>query len=296
MIVDDTTLKSNYLATVFDGKLFIYLDEISQGTAKDNNKTHNFVKAIQTNKKLSMQKKYENITKMTELTAAIYMSSNMVKPIKLEPTDRRNTVFKALASLVKLNFFGLGSYEDLMDAIKEEMEDFAKELLNYPVDKNKANFPMHTSEKQALIDSTTDMFTKFTEALLKRDIKYFTDLLYADSREGRDYFKDLLDGFIDGYVSRRRLKHYFNLLNGLEGSKALSTVKLREELLARESIVFNNDNAKPNSRDSGDLRYQLPEVDASVLEELKRYKESMIKDQSFIPGQRFAPHPTLTIQ
>ena len=84
MVLDDQALSQTFLQSMFDGKIFIFLDEISQGTVKNNKLVKNLIKAIITNARLPLQAKYKNTTKETELKAAVYIASNEYKSMELE--------------------------------------------------------------------------------------------------------------------------------------------------------------------------------------------------------------------
>lgn len=253
-VLNDKTLKGNFLQTVFQGRMFVFLDEISQGTSSNNKEIKNFVKAITTSKSMALEKKYSNTTKETELKAAVLIASNEYKSMELEQTDRRTTVFEADQVLTDNNFFGHGDYETMWAAIKSELIDFAKFLKNYKVDKSMANKPMLTKEKESLQESTSDKFTNFANAICEMNLEFFEDLKYDESPSVRDYYSGLEKGFEDGYVSKKRLKYY--LQYSLD--KKISTVNLMRELKVRRPDIFDNeDRMTTSSKDGGDIRFHL---------------------------------------
>ena len=70
----------------------------------------------------------------------------------------------------------VGSYDRLIAAIHEELEDFAKYLYHYPVDAKWANVVMETPEREALIEATTDKFTLFANAIKNKNLDFFAHL------------------------------------------------------------------------------------------------------------------------
>ena len=184
--------------------------------------------------------------------------------------------------MVKLDFFGFKDFSSFWTQIESELEDFAKYLKNVKVDVNLANSPMHTLEKDALSQATNDKYSNFCDAICSKNIEHFIDMKDNDVAHLKNHYKDLIDGFRANYVSKKRLKHYFNELYSLPDSKKVTTVELLKELKLRRPDVFDNkDNQTISSRDGGDIRFKL---DAKI---------AFVDDSSLLNGGLYARPSTL---
>ena len=73
--INDKTIRTNYMGSIVEGRLFINCDEITHNTS-DNKTLKNFLKMLVSNKKGSFEKKYQNIEEETSLYAMVLFTSN----------------------------------------------------------------------------------------------------------------------------------------------------------------------------------------------------------------------------
>lgn len=246
--INDKTVRTNYMGSIVEGRLFINCDEITHN-ASDNKTLKNFLKMLITNKKGSFEKKYANIEEETLLYAMLLFTSNAALPLEIEHGDRRFTVFKSGKNLFLLNFLGYGSAENLIEAIKAELEDFALYLLNYNVDVAKASFPMNTPEKEAMVGSTNDKFLNFYQALKTKNIAHFLDLKFDNPA----IYNEVVLAFRDNRISRTMIRDVFNALE----DEHISTKKLMARLRSIDTDFFGDQNMK--KRADGNPMYCLDE-------------------------------------
>lgn len=236
--INDKTIRTNYMGSIVEGRLFINCDEITH-TASDNKTLKNLLKMLVSNKKGSFEKKYANIDEETPLYALILFTSNAALPIEIEHGDRRFTVFKTGINLSKLSFLGYGSANKLIEAIQSELEDFAVYLLNYPVDHMKASIPMETPEKEAMKGSTNDKFLNFYQALKTKNLVHFADLRFDNPA----MYNEVLLAFRSNRISRPMIRDIFNALE----DDRISTKKLMTRLRSIDVNFFSESNMKKRS-------------------------------------------------
>ena len=236
--INNSILRSNYLAPFFKNKIFYNLDEISQGTFKENKRIKNFIKPLITNDTLTLDEKFTTIEKSISIKGGVLITSNEHIPLEIEPGDRRFNVFPSKIKLTKRNFLGWQTHEAFKKQIHSELEDFARYLYHYEVDAMQANRAIMTPEKRALIQATTDRYTLFANAIVNQDLQFFSTLEDAGSMH---YIHLKLD-FSKNRIRRNILKEIFNLIN----EDSISTTKLMKELQLRYPQVFGVEPIKSN--------------------------------------------------
>ncbi len=202
--INDNILKSHFLAPIFENKLFYNLDEISQGY-KDNKRQKNMLKGLVTNPVISLERKHKNIEEPITLYGAVLITSNEPKFLEIEPSDRRYNIFSSNMKLLDRAYL-VGSFENLIAAIKEELEDFARYLYHYPADAYKANHIIKTKEREALIEATTDKYTLFAMAIINRDLEFFAHL----QENYQLTYQEIEKSFKNGKVRRKDLTEWFS--------------------------------------------------------------------------------------
>jgi len=264
--VNDKTMKGDFLGSIVEGRLVMNLDEISSGT-QNNKEFKNQLKALISNRGGTFQKKHVNTEEETPLYAMIIITSNEPKALEVESKDRRLTVFETFGNIAETNFLGLGDYHKLVEAITNELEDFAMMLLNYDVDVKLATTAMNTPEKEALVGVTSNRFKTFSDALKKMDKDFFEDL--KDDSIYDDKYNQLLNCFRKYRLSRKLLKHVYGKLYG-----PITTNALMEQLTAIDPVFFNKEkNAVKDS--SGDYLFRL-DTDSNNF-----FTNNMQEDDSF---------------
>ncbi|PHO09608.1 hypothetical protein CPG37_08900 [Malaciobacter canalis] len=205
--VGNKTLKSQFLGSVFENRLFININEMSHDI-KSNKENKNSLKELITDSEFAGEKKYENISKPIKLNAQILITSNEVYILEIELKDRRFTVLSTAGNISneKYNFFGFGDFKVFKKQLESELRDFALYLKNYPINVNLANKVLDTPEKMALVKGTNDRFKLFINALLTKDTEYLETLkaieptTYANIllgfKKNRIYQKDILPAYI----------------------------------------------------------------------------------------------------
>lgn len=148
--INDKTLNSHYLGGLVEDVLFFNLDEISVQKAKSAT-VKNFLKALVANETITAEKKYKTLERESRIYGQVLITSNEIEVLEVEPSDRHYSVFNTAGELKHVNFLGYGSYEALLNAIKNELEAFTCFLKNYRVDVQSANTALMSDEKEQLI-------------------------------------------------------------------------------------------------------------------------------------------------
>ncbi len=169
----NAALKTNYKGALLKDKLFINFNEIA---TRNNTDIKNFLKALITDKSAIEEEKQITMRESVELFGQILITSNDNFPIDIEEHDRRYSVFSTAMNIQKSNYFGYGNYENLIVHIEDELEDFAKFLKSYDVNKELVNTPLNTVEKQAIINLSKDTFKLFFQAIISMNEDYFSYL------------------------------------------------------------------------------------------------------------------------
>lgn len=241
--INDKTLQTNFLGGIVEGRLFYNLDEISHsiGTSKQ---IKNFIKALVTNDRLSSEKKNVNLERETPLYGQVLITSNEPYIIEVEASDRRFTVYETGEALSKVDFLGYRDYHTLQSYIDRELKDFAKYLKAYKVDRTLYNQAQDTIEKQALINSTSDKFTLFANAIKNKDVIFFDD--------ASDHYRN---GVIADFEKNRICKEDLRgMFNSIFEDENISGKKLMTKLRAINPALFDDSNI---SKSSGQHYFRL---------------------------------------
>lgn len=245
--INDASLNTKFKGGIIKNKLFFNFDESSDSKKSS---TKNFLKAIVTNKFVSAEEKNKTMESEIELFAQSLITSNDPNPIEIEESDRRYTVMTTADNLTYSKFLGYRSYDNLAYEIQNELEDFAKYLKAYPVDKDLANKALFTPEKDAIISSCTDMFKDFINAIVNVDAKYFDEVYDEDIFLYDELFKD----FDRNRIKKQNIHKTFLILAKGERNK-VSAKKLLKQIRLHEPDIFEDDNTKYSN---GNIYYLLP--------------------------------------
>ncbi len=240
--VGNKTIKSQFLGSVFEFKLFININEMSHDI-KSNKENKNSLKELVTDSEFAGEKKYENISKPIKLTAQILITSNEAYILEIEPEDRRYTVFSTAGNISneECNFFGFGDFKVLKKQLEFELPNLALYLKNYPIDTNLANKALNTYEKKALVKGTNDRFKLFINALLTQDIEYLEPL----KAKNPIVYANMISGFKKGRIYQRDMLPAFIAMN--PSDFAMSTQALLDKLEIYEPTKFSRDLRKKSS-------------------------------------------------
>ncbi len=240
--VGNKTLKSQFLGSVFENKLFININEMSHDI-KSNKENKNSLKELVTDSEFAGEKKYENISKPIKLTAQILITSNEAYILEIEPEDRRYTVLSTAGNISseECNFFGFGDFKIFKKQLESELPDLALYLKNYPIDTNLANKALNTPEKKALVKGTNDRFKLFINALLTQDIEYLEPLKAKDSI----IYANIISGFKKGRIYQRDMLPAFIAVN--PGDFTMSTQALLDKLEIYEPTKFSRELRKKSN-------------------------------------------------
>lgn len=246
--VGNKTLKSQFLGSVFENKLFININEMSHDI-KSNKENKNSLKELVTDSEFAGEKKYENISKPIKLAAQILITSNEAYILEIEPEDRRYTVLSTAGNISsdECNFFGFGDFKVFKKQIESELMDFAIYLKNYPLDTKLANKALNTPEKKALIKGTNDRFKLFVNILLNKDISSLEALKANDSL----VYSNIISGFKKNRVYQKDIFPAYSILN--PNDLNMSTQSLLDKLEIYEPNKFSRELRKK----SGDLYFNL---------------------------------------
>lgn len=227
-VIGDKAIRSNFIGSMFEGKLFYQFDEISH-SAKDNVQMKNTLKEIVTNSKVQLEQKFVDLKKGIEIFGLCLFSSNSSIPISIENNDRRYSVLTTGDNLNNNNFLGYGTYEEFNAAIESELFDFTVYLKSMKVDEALANRCMDTSEKQALVSVTNSRFINFHTALINKDIGYFEEL--KNDALGVGFYNQLVSDFSKDVISSNAIANYYSAVEGDE----ISSTKLLKQLRTIDS-------------------------------------------------------------
>lgn len=234
--VGNKTLKSQFLGSIFENKLFVNFNEMSHDI-KSNKENKNSLKELVSDDKFAGEKKYENISKHISLFAAILITSNEVYILEVEAEDRRFTIFSTAGNISSddCNFFGLGDFRVFKKQIQSELRDFALYLKNYPIDVKLANKALNTPEKKALIKGTNDRFKLFINVLLNKDTESLESLKISDSIR----YANIISGFKKGRIYQRDILSAYIALNPSDFN--ISTQALLDKLEIYEPTKFSRE-------------------------------------------------------
>lgn len=246
--VGNKTLKSQFLGSVFENKLFININEMSHDI-KSNKENKNSLKELVTDSEFAGEKKYENISKPIKLTAQILITSNEAYILEIEPEDRRYTVLSTSGNISseECDFFGFGDFKIFKKQLESELLDFALYLKNYPIDTNLANKALNTPEKKALVKGTNDRFKLFINALLTKDVEYLEPLKVTEHTT----YANIVSGFKKGRIYQRDILPTYLALNPNDFN--ISTQALLDKLEIYEPTKFSRELRKK----SGDWYFNL---------------------------------------
>jgi len=246
--VGNKTLKSQFLGSVFENRLFININEMSHDL-KSNKELKNSLKELVTDEEFAGEKKYENISRPIKLTAQILITSNEAYILEIEPGDRRFTVLSTAGNIANedCNFFGYGNFKLFKKQIESEMRDFALYLKNYPIDTNLVNKALDTREKRALIKGTNDRFKLFINILVNEDISSLEQFKVTNP----EVYANVMSGFKKGRIYQRDLLPAYTALNPSDLS--ISTHGLLDKLEIYEPTKFSRELRKK----SGDWYFNL---------------------------------------
>jgi hypothetical protein len=220
--INDESLNSKYKAKMIANILFYNFDEIKFNTCKKND---SFLKAVITNPSVSLEEKNVTMEKEVELYGQCLFTSNNLKALYLNESDRRYTIFNTGSSLLKTNYLNFGSYENLEMAINDELEDFAKYLKNFDVDIALANTALDTPEKRMIINASKDNLKDFHTAIINKHLEYFEELSETNIPLYTTLYSDFNKNRIDRSIIR---KAYNELFSGRDISTKELMSKLRE--------------------------------------------------------------------
>lgn len=246
--VGNKTLKSQFLGSVFEFRLFININEMSHDI-KSNKENKNSLKELVTDTEFAGEKKYENISKPIKLTAQILITSNEAYILEIEPEDRRYTVLSTAGNISneECNFFGFGDFKVFKKQLESELPDLALYLKNYPIDINLANKALNTPEKKALVKGTNDRFKLFINALLTQDRESLEPLKVKDSI----IYANIISGFKKGRIYQRDMLPAFIAMNPSDFT--MSTQALLDKLEIYEPTKFSRELRKK----SGEYYFNL---------------------------------------
>jgi len=248
LTIGNKTLKSQFLGSVFEFKLFININEMSHDL-KSNKENKNALKELVTDPEFAGEKKYENISKPIKLTCQILITSNEVYILEIEPEDRRYTVLSTAGNISgeDCNFFGFGDFKVFKKQLESELTDFALYLKNYPIDAKLANEPLDTREKRALVKGTNDRFKLFINVLVNRDVSLLEQLKLTNSV----VYANVVSGFKKGRIYQKDILPTYTALN--PNDLSISTQTLLDKLEIYEATKFSRELRKK----SGDWYYSL---------------------------------------
>ena len=202
----NSALRTNYKGGLLKDKLFINFNEIS---TNNNTEVKNYLKAIITDKYSTEEEKQVTMKVSVELFGQVLITSNDNFPIDIEKSDRRYNVFSTGKNIQKLDYLGYKTFNNLVSHIENELDDFARFLKSYKVDKELVNTAYDTPEKLAIINLSNDNFKIFCEAIVDMNLKYLSYLQEVDG----DLFSVIEEDFTKKKMIRRKnITLYYNAI------------------------------------------------------------------------------------
>jgi len=211
VIVDSDRLDSQFKGWVAE-TLFFNLNEIAVDM-KGRKSIKNFLKQLVTDDKVQIETKHKD-AKEVRIYGNILITSNEAFPIEIESSDRRFTVMRT-GKTFKENGW---DYQNMVEDINNELEDFAVYLKQTKVDWKMYHTALETPEKTAIVDATNSQTVMFIKAVLKKDISFFEDL----KDENYDIYNDLKRGFRENMVLQTALtRAYDEMFESKKSSKRI---------------------------------------------------------------------------
>lgn len=233
VVVDQARIESNFknwIASV----LFYNLNEVAVDMQGRKN-AKNFLKQLITDPAVQTELKYTDASAV-KIYGNVYITTNEALPVEIEPSDRRFTVFQSGCSLWKAGF----NPPVLIEQIAAELEDFAKYLKTYKVDWKMYSTCLDTPEKKAIQGGTNSKLSLYVQAVLGKDISYFSDLneiatldLYKRIKSAFEESKIAQDDLISGYRTLYDVDH--------------SSKKVMENIRMLEPVVFAKEKIKSSN-------------------------------------------------
>lgn len=247
--INGDSLRSNYLGAFFENTLFVNFDEISYQTIGKNT-FNSLLKAFITNDSITAEKKNTNLEKPIKLYAQTILFSNAERPIEIEPSDRRFTVFTTGCNLANINFLGYGSYVNLENAIMNELEDFALYLKDYSVNFEVANTAFNTPEKAAMMYTSENSLYYFVNAIKSMNASCFQPLQTFNVA----FYNEFMNHLTQYKVKQKDLIRAFHLLCPHDRTIIKSSRILLKHLETIEPYIFGDHNLH---KSNGEKFYHL---------------------------------------
>ncbi len=202
--VDENDLSARWTWYLED-KVIVQMNEITMGERSSRSHIANKLKAFITEDVIKIEKKNQN-SYVVKNFANIIINSNHSAPIEIAPRDRRfNVVVTSSTPLIEYDWFGeIAQGEGIVKAIRDESEQFARFLLAYSVDRDKANRAMDNEAKMTVANLTTETVELMAAALAKRDYDALVEIGFDEEAlatfDNEDDLKELKKYIASGKI------------------------------------------------------------------------------------------------
>jgi hypothetical protein len=212
-------LKSNFNKNL-QNKLFVVGNEI-KGDFREGNHIYETLKMWITDKDLRIEYKGKDAFQINNYFNVMIFSNNET-PLQIQATDRRYSVFETnnrkLLDIAIKDFKYKGTSE-FIRGIREELEEFVKDLFRYDFDENRARIPAITEEKYNIYLASVKKSEIFANALRQKDREFFETIMfdYIEFMEDEEFerlcnkFNIVVEKDMNGNIDK--LATYENLIN-----------------------------------------------------------------------------------
>jgi len=167
---DDLTTNFN---SALENKLFILANEI-KGDFRDGNSMYEKLKMYVTDDELRVEQKRVDSRKVKNYFN-VFLASNNTTPLQIQSGDRRYTVYETADTKIKdVGEKELGlTIEQFIKKIKEERNDFIKDLFMFDYDANRASQCQETDEKERIYRASVTKSDIISEKIKQMELKFF---------------------------------------------------------------------------------------------------------------------------
>jgi len=243
VVVDQARIESQFKNWI-QNILFYNLNEVAVDM-KGRKYLKNFLKQLVTDTSVQAELKHKDAA-VVPIYGNIYITSNEALPVEIEPSDRRFTVFQTGGSLRKMGW----DTAKLIEDIEAELPNFAKLLKTIKVDWGMYHTALDTPEKRAIQSGTNSKLSLFIQAILNKDILYFSELpeigdTEAEVSNNAELHKKFTAQVTEGRVSQSDLIKTYKKLHDVDHSskKVMENMRMLEPVLfAKEKFYSSGGN------------------------------------------------------
>ena len=172
-ILDNDTLKSNFTPSGLEKSLFVLANEI-KGDFRDGNAMYEKIKMYISDPTLRIEEKGLQTYYANNNFNMIFFSNNDI-PLQIQGSDRRYTVFQTksqtLGELAENEFSE--TLDEFIAHIKDERDEFLKDLVCFEYDIQRARVCLNTNEKERIYRASMTKIEILSDKCKKLDDEFF---------------------------------------------------------------------------------------------------------------------------